>query len=191
MSAEPNDTNRLTRQIQTYAKVQYVLAAVTLLALGLFYFGVYRPQEMQSQELTRKITAAQTNLTSDRTKTDRLPRVTSELMELKARLAGFKKLPPNPQYGQFLRDIYSAGKEASLQKLVVTPGLAHRAELFWEQPISLTYQGNFSGVWNFIQRVENMQRLTRVRDVTIRVLNARQGMVSVSMSVNIYYASEG
>src|ERR1700690_2207182 len=98
MTAQTQTLNRLIHQTQNYTRVQLVFAAALVLTAGLFYVAVYRPQQQQLADLNRQIAFKRMELTSDRSQTDRLPRVTSELASLKRRLAGFKKLPTDPQY---------------------------------------------------------------------------------------------
>ena len=188
MSETIVSSNRLIRQIQTLAHIQYALAATVLFASALFYLAAYRPQQGQIAELERQTSAKQLELSQARTQTDRLPRVTLELQALRRRLAGFKKLPDDPQYGQFIREVNQASQRAELSKFVVQPGAARREELFSEQPISLSFEGDFGHVWGFIRDLEDMERLTRLRNLTITKVDSLTGTVSVTLSVNIYYA---
>jgi Tfp pilus assembly protein PilO len=188
MSQTTVSSNRLIRRIQTLARMQYAMAAAALMAIVLFYGAAYRPQQTRIADLDRQTSAKQLELASARMQTDRLPQVTLELQALRHRLAGFKKLPDDPQYGQFIREINQASERASLSKLVVQPGTARREELFSEQPIVLTFQGDFAQVWGFIRELEDMERLTRLRDLSISTINSHDGTVDVKLSVNIYYA---
>ena len=52
----------------------------------------------------------------------------------------------------------------------------------------LSFEGDFTSVFSFIQEVEDMQRLTRIRDVTMTGLDSKQGTVNVTLAVNIYYS---
>ncbi|MGA2229349.1 MAG: type 4a pilus biogenesis protein PilO [Tepidisphaeraceae bacterium] len=188
MTEQIQPTNRLTRQILTFAKVQYALSGGMLAALVLFYFGVYRPQQAQIDSLDRQTAAKKTELDNDLSQTGKLPKVELELRNLKARLAGFKKLPVDAQIGQFDRDVNDAVQRAGLQKLVELPGAARRDELYFEEPIVLTFQGEFTSVYSFIRALEDMDRLTRVREVTMNGINSKTGTVNVSLEVNIYYS---
>jgi Tfp pilus assembly protein PilO len=181
---------RLARQMDTFAKAQYVLAAAMLVVVGLFYVGVFRPQSFELQQLADQIAGKRAELDQDRSQTDRLPRITSELQSLKERLADFKKLPADPQLGQFIDEITRVSQQQSLRELVVEPGVPRRDDLFSEQPISMSFQGEFMAVWDFIQHLEDMQRLTRVRDVTITTDDDHPG-VRVNLSINMYYGEAG
>jgi len=187
----PAFANRLVRQIQVYAKVQYVLAAIIAVALGAFYIVVYRPQSADIAELNRQIAEKQQELASDRSQTNRLPAVAGELDRLNARLAGFKELPPDPQFGPFIHDISGASQQAKLRKFTDQPGEVTRDDLYSEMPVTLTFQGDFASVFTFIRHVEDMDRLTRVRDVQIKSIDSTLGTVDVTLTVNIYYSEAG
>jgi Tfp pilus assembly protein PilO len=188
MTEQIQPTNRLTRQIPMFAKVQYALSAGMVAALVIFYFGVYRPQQAQIDSFDGQSKAKKLELANDLSQTGKLPHAEIELRNLKARLAGFKKLPVDPQIGQFDRDINQAVQRADLQKLVELPGTARRDELYFEQPIVLTFQGDFTSVYSFIRDLEDMERLTRVREVTMSGIDSKTGTVNVSLEVNIYYS---
>jgi len=189
MSEAPAKPNRLLRKMQIYAQAQWIFLGALLLTFGLFYVAVYRPQLQEQDALNRQIAFKRVELASDRSQTDRLPRVTGELAVLRRRLAGFKKLPSDPQYGQFIHDMNQAGGRASLSKFNVEPGVPRRSELYAEQPIVLSFEGSFFDVYEFIRQIEELDRLTRLRDVEIKAIDTG-GTVSVRLSVNIYY-SEG
>lgn len=178
---------RLMRQMQIYSRVQYAFSAALLLALGVFALGVYRPARQQLDQLNWDAATKRLELAADRSQTDRLPREAIELAQLKQRLAGFKKLPADPQLGEFIHDVHQASERAALVKLVVEPQAGRRDELFSEQPIDLSFTGNFTAVWAFIGELEDMRRLTRLGDLSIHCIDGSQGTVQVKLSVNIYY----
>ena len=84
-------------------------------------------------------------------------------------------------------------RSAALRKVTVTPSvIPTRSELFAEQPVSLKFEGDFLSVFSFLRQTEEMQRLTRVRELRLRSDDraARPGQVEVELSMNIYF-SEG
>jgi Tfp pilus assembly protein PilO len=75
----------------------------------------------------------------------------------------------------------------------VTPSIMPvRSELFDEQPVSLTFEGDFVNVFSFLRQTEEMQRLTRVKELKLRSSDrtGKSGQVEVELSMNIYF-SEG
>jgi Tfp pilus assembly protein PilO len=61
-----------------------------------------------------------------------------------------------------------------------------RSELFAEQPVSLKFEGDFLKVFSFLRQTEQMQRLTRVRELKIKNNRSNKpGQVEVELSMNI------
>jgi type IV pilus assembly protein PilO len=189
MNMEIPADSRLARQMQKYAKMQYAIAGTLLLGLAAHFVFVYRPQSTQLADLNQQITQRRAELDSDRSQTNRLPRVASELEQLKARLANFKQLPAGVELGEFTNDIHAISLRTGLPEPTVVPGPARSDRLFSEQPIELSLQGNFSKVFNFIRQIEDMPRLTHVRDVSIKSVGDA-GEVEATLSVIIYYGEE-
>lgn len=180
--------NRLMQQIQIYARVQWIFAAALLVTATLFYVAVYRLQAQQLDGLERQIAAKQLELDNAQSKTSRLPRVRSELDALKQSLAGYKKLPAKAQYGEFISEINKASRKAHLNKLFEDPSnQPNHTPLYFEEPIMLSFEASFSDTYDFLTQIENMDRLTRLRDVEIKSIDPVHGIVSVKLSVNIYF----
>lgn len=159
--------------------------------MAIDYTCVYRPQSRAMADLNGQIEQNRTELKSDRSKTDRLPRIASELSQaLKARLANFKQLPPEPQLGQFVDAINKVSRTSGLSEPTVVPGEALIKKYFSEQPIQLSFRGDLLKVFDFISQVEDMERLTRVDDLTIKTVDGDPGVVDASLTVDIYYAED-
>jgi hypothetical protein len=65
-----------------------------------------------------------------------------------------------------------------------------RSDLFLEMPLTLTFEGEFSSVFGFLRSAEEMQRLTRVRGMTLRVKDPRAGQVHAEVAMNLYFSLE-
>jgi Tfp pilus assembly protein PilO len=184
----PTKPNRLMRQMLLLARLQWVCLAAMIFAAGSFYALVYRPQDQELQALNGQIELKKEELSSDKSRTDKLPAVTGELAALTRRLAGFKKLPRDPQYGDFVMDINLAKGRSALTNLDIEPKTPKRGDLYSEQPIVLTFNGSFVDVQTFISQIESLDRLTRLRDVEVKSMEGHDGTVSVTLSINIYYS---
>lgn len=181
----------LQRQMERYQRSTFVLAIAMLVALGGFYFLVYRPAQVRLLSLNREIQSKQQTLDANRNRASNLPVVQMEVSRLEAKLHHFdKQLPPRHQIDQFMRDITQVSQESSLRKYSVVPLVPKRSELFNELPIKLNFEGDFLGVCRFLDKTEGMTRLTRVRSLNLKSKNSATGEVEVQLSMNIYF-SEG
>ena len=52
----------------------------------------------------------------------------------------------------------------------------------------MTFEGDFLNVFGFLRELEGMQRLTRVKTLSVRCKDPKTGQVDVSMAMNIYFS---
>jgi Tfp pilus assembly protein PilO len=181
----------LQRKIEWCAKGQWVLAASLGLFLAAFYLLGYRTANQRLSDLRMQIQTKERDLQSNQSRAKILPVVEKEVARLQSRLELFDhKLPKQQELPQFIREITQVSQHASLRKVEVKPGVGHKSELYSEMPITLTFQGDFLNVFSFLRQTEQMQRLTRVQNLTVKSLGGKPGEVEVQVSMNIYF-SEG
>jgi Tfp pilus assembly protein PilO len=185
------------RTLQTQAewchRAQWVLGlSVAALVVG-FYGIVYRPNSQRLQDLDAQIGTKQRDLSSNKLRVQILPEVLQTVAGMQDRLARFdKKLPKQPELGPFINDITELSHQSGLRtKWEVVPGVPQRADLYAEWPIAIRCEGDFTNVYSFLRRAEQMQRLTRVKGIKVRSADSgKTGKVQVELSMNIYF-SEG
>lgn len=160
------------------------------LALG-FYLLSYRPNTRRLSELREQIASQRQELVANQNRADDLPKVAFQVAQLKEQLARYnKRMPRQPDTGQFLNEIGPLSQASSLHRWDGAYGSPVRNELFGMMPYSVKFQGEFSKVVTFLRQVEDMTRLTRIRDIEIHSIDKKLGLVEVDMTMNIYF-SEG
>ena len=182
-------------QIGWCARAQWVLGVTMVGALGAFYLFGYRPQTQRLTALNEQIDQHQRELRDNQTKTTIRPEVEKQVMDLERHLMLFdKRLPKQQELGQFIRDVNRLSQQSMLRPFNVEYPTAgpQRSELFTELPIQLKFEGDFVNVFSFLRQMEQMQRMTRVRNLVINTANSPSGQVSVDLSMYIYFLdSEG
>ena len=181
----------LQTQAEWCARAQWVLGIVLAVMVAGFYAVAYRPNKQKLDGLQMQIDAKRRDLTSNRTRVQILPDVLLAVNEMRNRLERFdKKLPKLPELPAFINSITEVSAQAGTRnKWTVEPGVPVRSELYAEWPISIKFEGDFVNVFNFLRRAEEMQRLTRVKGLKVRTLDAgKSGQVQVELSMNIYFA---
>jgi Tfp pilus assembly protein PilO len=166
--------------------------ASSILVLSVaFYLFVYRTAKAHGADLRAQIEVKQRELMDNETKTAIRPYVQQQVDESRRKLARFdKQLPKHVEWGQFLNDITLLRDQAGLRDCHIVPTGAKPNDLFVEFPIQVKFQGDFLSVFSFLRQMEQMQRLTRVRDLTVKSKTAGSGVVDVSLSMNIYYTEK-
>lgn len=170
------------------ARAQWVLGTSLVLVCVAFYFVGYRPSTWRQAELRAQIDLKTRELESNRRETAIRSTLQLEVDDLRRRLARYdKQLPKQVEWGQFLNDITLLRDQAGLRDCHVVPTGPKPNDTFVEFPINVKFQGDFLNVYAFLRQMEQMQRLTRVRDLTVKSREAGSGVVDVSLSMNIYY----
>jgi Tfp pilus assembly protein PilO len=179
----------LKSQIAWCHRFQYLLGAGVVVIAAMFYFAGYRPQGERTRLVLDQIKQTQRELIASQDSARQIPDVAKDLARLRSQLADFKKLPTNPDLGDFMRQITEVSKESALRKLEVNfPGGPRKSERYTELPVSLRFEGDFLSVFSFLRQAEDMPRLTRVSNISIRGADLRNGLVQVEMSMSLYFA---
>jgi Tfp pilus assembly protein PilO len=179
----------LQNKIVWLRRVQWTLAATTLVMAAGFYFMFYKPHMRRLADLQDQIEKYDSELIASKDQTRILPVVAADVERLKTRLAKFKTLPRQQELAQFIKDIAQLGQQSSLKKFELTRGVPARGSQLNELPIQLTFEGDFVNVFSFLRHAEELQRLTRVPSMSINATD-KLGQVKVQMTMNIYFASE-
>jgi Tfp pilus assembly protein PilO len=176
---------------QRCTRVQWIMAGVMVLIIVAFYLVGFRPLSKRQAALAEEIISKRNTLQTEQEEARKLPEVTMEVNRLRTRVEKFdKKMPKQADIGNFIREINQLSQQTSLKKMTVTPGMPRKTTLYSELPISLNFEGDFVSVHAFLRQAETMQRLTRVRNVSVKTNDPVNGQVHVELSMNIYF-SEG
>lgn len=181
----------LRNQSGRYGTLQWAMGILALLLLALFFFATILPANRRRALAVEKTRMHRVQLAANEKEAMQLPAVKEEVKQLKSRLNGLdKKLPKRPDTDQFGREITQVSENCSLTKVNMQVGAPRRTELFSEMPIGLNFTGDFTSVVAFLRQTEDLQRLTRVRNLSIKTRDASKGLVDVDMAMNIYFADE-
>ena len=100
-----------------------------------------------------------------------------------------KKLPKQKDLHDFIKKISSFRDTEGLNGQIIEPGNPRRQELFHTLPVTLRFEGSFMSLAGFLDRLDKMERLSRVQRLDI-VANTNQSPanLAVDMRLNIYYS---
>jgi len=181
----------LQSQVRWTTKAQWVMTAVMAGVGAGFYLLGYRPATQKLDVRQAEYRTKHEQLQSAEARARMLPAVDSEVEQLKQRLERFdKKLPRQQDLPQVIKDITQVSQQEALKKLTVQPAPPRRSELFSELPITLNFEGDFVNTFAFLRKMEQMQRLTRVRSLTVRHKDMALGQVEVQVGMNIYFSEQ-
>jgi Tfp pilus assembly protein PilO len=180
----------LQSQILWCGRAQRVLIATMLLAVATFYFCGYRPATAQLRVLRAQMATRASELKGNQSKSSIKTEIAAYNERLKLELDRIRKPSKQHELPQLIKDLTFFAQEANLKKFNFKSGMPGRTDLFLEQPLALTFDGDFVNVFNFLRSAEAMQRLTRMRSMTLKVKDDRSGNVQAVVSMNMYFSTE-
>jgi type IV pilus assembly protein PilO len=179
----------LKNQVDWCTRAHWALTGLILVVFLVFFFFGYFPQTGHLGALTHAIEQKQRRLGANQALVQALPAAALELDRLRVHLEHFdKKIPSQMNLFSYIKELTQIGEQYSLQKWSYQPGLARKTDFFTELPIQLNLEGDFMSVFAFLRQTEEMPRLGRVRSITVKSLDLKQGQVGVQMIINIYSA---
>ena len=176
-----------------------VVFLVILLAipLGAWWF-VFRPLNAHNTEMRREIAAKQEKLKALNRTTGTIGNLKKEIAALSKAVAFFEsKLPSEKEIDKVLQE---AWRLAEANKLITksirtldrknsaftTPASSHR-----EQPIAVQLEGEFMGLYAFLQALENQPRIMRIRRMKLsKLAKAPQGRVRAEFTMSVFFEKE-
>lgn len=181
----------LRTQIQWFTRIQQALVCILLVVAVAFYALVFRPETGRLQRLGGRISEKERELTQAQSQALALPQVQADINRLRVMLADVKKLPANPgDLGQFQMEMAQLAHRDNLEGWSISwPGTPKKDQQFYELPISLKFDGDFMDVFTFLHQMDELPRLTRVKNLTIKGDDS-VGKVQVELMMDLYY-SEG
>lgn len=178
----------LETQITWFGRIQLALAGAILVAVVTFYLVWYRPAISHWRDLQSEIDTKNHNLEASRSKAGELPTVATEVERLRQRLDRFdRQIPRYQELPQFLKSLELLKQETSLTRCNLKPEAPRQLDAYAEQAIRIDLEGQFTDVADFLRKVEEMERLTRVRRLTVRTTDPTNGTVEVQMDVSIFF----
>jgi Tfp pilus assembly protein PilO len=188
--ATPEDVmaRLLQDQIGWCARLQRIMTALMIASAAMFYFVLYRPATARLAALGAATANDRDRLAADTLQARNLPGLQAEVYRLKIELEqSDKKLPRDKDLVSFMREITAVSQQSAVKKFFCQPGAEANGDLVSALPITMTFEGDFFSVFAFLRQAEEMERLTRIKSLTITSKSARDGLVDVKMAMNIYY----
>ena len=181
----------LKSQITWCRRLQMGLSIGLAVMVLLFIFAGYLPAKHRLDALHGQIDTRTREVEENQNKARNLPLLALEVQELESRVRDYdRQFPKQADLGDFIKDITRLSQQLALRDWKYQPLAPRRGDSYFELPIQMNFQGEFLNVFSFLNEVEHLQRLTRVRKLAIRAKDLKTGMVEVEIGLNIYF-SEG
>jgi Tfp pilus assembly protein PilO len=161
------------------------LVAVVIGGAGLA-FG-YLPCSRELDRCRQEAAGLQAALEADRKTAQGLPELLRQVETLKGKLQDFdRRLPKRQELGGFLRDISASLSRENLSNQAIEPGKPTQEDLLFTLPIVLKFRGSYASVARFLERIDRLERLTRVQKLSV-VPAPSDDLLDVTVQMNIYF----
>lgn len=101
-----------------------------------------------------------------------------------------KKLPREKEVDQILGDVWQLAEQSSLRATSVKPLKADKAGAANEQPIEITFDGDFSGFSRFLRLLEASDRIIRITQLELRKISEEGKPMQAKLVLNIYFEAD-
>jgi len=176
-------------QITWCIRAQWTMTIVMVSLITCFFAFGYRPTNQRRNALREEIHAKVGQLETNQARAQNLPGLAFDVERLRLKLDKVnKKLPKTPGLAEFINDTAQVSNAYGIKKLMHQQGMMRRQDLYGEIPIVMSFEGDFTNVFGFVRQLEEMQRLARVKQMTVKCKDGKAGQVDVSLTMNIYFS---
>ena len=160
-----------------------VAAAVIIAAVVL----VFLPQSRKINAVRSQVAGEEAQLASDTVKASIVPDVARHIEEVKSRYKDFdRRMPQSKELAGFLREISSIVASERLDNQLTEPGSPRRGKFYHTLPIIMKFQGSYLSLASLLERIDGMERLTRVQKLWIG-RDPKSEDLKIELQINIYF----
>ncbi len=162
----------------------FILLAVPVAA----WKFVFQPRNEEIVQARAEISEKQLRLTM-------LDKATEKIHDLGAAIESGReaiemieaKLPAEQNIDQILRQVWKIADRHLLKIRFVEPKKKVPASQYMELPITVDLTGNFDGFYQFLIDLEEMPRLTRLKDLEMERVDSYKGTMDAVFVLSIYF----
>jgi type IV pilus assembly protein PilO len=171
---------------------EFVLILI-LLAMPLSsYWLLFRPQNNDIEQARREIAMKRDLLDTLKQATSENENLEAVNEKIRANIEAIEaRLPTNKEVDQVVRRVSDLAVESGLEAPLMRSDRPIRAALYMEQPLDMTIRGDFRGFYEFLIKIEQLPRITRVPDLKIRRHEEVDGHMRAEFRLSIYFQEEG
>ncbi|MCC6228705.1 MAG: type 4a pilus biogenesis protein PilO [Phycisphaerales bacterium] len=166
-----------------------IVLMVLLLAVPLSsYWLVFRPRDARMDAAKGEIDHMKSMLDKLRLETarnDDLVRANAQIKESVDAIEA--RLPNNKEVDAIVRQVSDLAVQAGLDSPTVKSLKPVPAALFMEQPMELSLEGDFRGFYEFLIKLEQLPRITRICDMKIKRNEEGDGRIKADFTLSIYF----
>jgi type IV pilus assembly protein PilO len=171
---------------------EFILLGV-LLALPLAaYWLVFRPQNAEIAQARQEIEHKREMLDKLKATTNQNDNLEKANEEIRSSITAIEaRLPSDKEVDAVVRQVSDLAVEAGLDAPAIESDKPVEASMYMEQPLKMKMTGNFNGFYDFLVKLEQLPRITRVPDLHLTRSQDTDGFMKADFTLSIYFQPEG
>jgi type IV pilus assembly protein PilO len=171
--------------------LHYAGAAIVLIASALAYNWFYAPMEADILDTEMKIDALAVSEQNAPVIRREHARLTSRLQEIEARYSALeRRVPLNAEAGSFLKHVSEIASQEQLTISSFQPAQSVPTSGYAAMEVMLDGKGTFASICRFFDRLSKIQRLSKVKDLTVSV-DPQSADYPMKATIVIYFGLQG
>ncbi len=170
---------------------ELVLFLTVLLLPVVSYMLVFKPQSANIENAKVEIAHKQEMLTKLRIETarnDDLQVINEQIVERIETMESM--LPSNKEIDQIVRQVSGLAIESGLSSPTLKSTKPLAAAQFREQPLEMSIEGSWAGFYDFLLKIEQLPRITRIIDLKIEDTTNDETEIKASFTLSIFFRNE-
>ncbi|MBL4810142.1 MAG: type 4a pilus biogenesis protein PilO [Phycisphaerales bacterium] len=170
---------------------ELVLFLTVLLLPVVSYMLVFRPQSASIESAKIEIAHKQEMLSKLRIETARNDDLQLINEQIIGRIHAMESmLPSNKEVDQIVRQVSGLAIESGLSSPTLKSIKPLAAAQFREQPLEMSIEGSWSGFYEFLLKIEQMPRITRIIDLKVEDTSSDDSEIKASFTLSIFFRTE-
>jgi type IV pilus assembly protein PilO len=164
-----------------------------LLALPLCsYWLVFRPQNAEIGVAKQEIEQKRQMLNKLQETTARNDDLLRANEEIRRNISSIEaRLPSNKEVDAVVRQVSDLAVESGLAPPSIESDVPVTAAMYMEQPLKMKINGDFKGFYEFLLKLEQLPRITRLPDMKVTRSRESDGHMQAEFTLSIYFQPEG
>lgn len=151
---------------------------------------VQLPQRRKLADLKTQIAAQTAQLKAHADSASTVPALLNHVQEMRDRYGDFdRRLPKSRELFAFLEEISQTVRDVQLDSQGIQPATPVKEDLYHTLPIILRVRGTYAELIRFLNRIDQIERLTRVQRLDIQT-SPRDQDLTITMFMNIYFTEK-
>jgi Tfp pilus assembly protein PilO len=159
--------------------------------LGAAYFVVFTKQDAKRRAKVEQRDAKVTALHEMERASASVQDVDKKIHDLQNAIDYFEsRLPQAKEMDKVLAEVWQLTESNGLRTQTVRTPASQRMNGFREQTVELNLAGDFSGFYEFMLKLEQLPRLTRVTRMNLTKITDKDGEMQAGLTMSIFFEPE-